>query len=120
MSRLTDGEWKVLDALWDAPAQTLGQILDTLQPQTGWSRTTVHTYLTRMMGKDLVCHDASSPKRYSGNITREMAEREERKGLMTRFYNGSAQNLIASFVKEGTLSQNERAQLRKLLEDMEV
>ena len=48
MWKLTDSEWKVLEALWAGGPQHLGQILGALAPETGWSRTTVHTYLTRM------------------------------------------------------------------------
>ena len=47
MWKLTDSEWKVLEALWAGGPQHLGQILGALAPETGWSRTTVHTYLTR-------------------------------------------------------------------------
>ena len=52
MARLTDSEWKVMEALWQGGPQTLGEVLARLAEDTGWSRTTVHTYLTRMMAKD--------------------------------------------------------------------
>lgn len=61
MWKLTDSEWKVLEALWAGGPQHLGQILGALAPETGWSRTTVHTYLTRMAAKGLVSMDQSSP-----------------------------------------------------------
>lgn len=51
MWKLTDSEWKVLEALWAGGPQHLGQILGALAPETGWSRTTVHTYLTRMAAR---------------------------------------------------------------------
>ena len=65
MWKLTDSEWKVLEALWAGGPQHLGQILGALAPETGWSRTTVHTYLTRMAAKGLVSMDQSSPRRYA-------------------------------------------------------
>lgn len=65
MDRLTDREWKVMEALWQGGPQTLGEVLARLAEDTGWSRTTVHTYLTRMMAKDLVTADTQSPRRYS-------------------------------------------------------
>ena len=48
MWKLTDSEWKVLEALWAGGPQHLRQILGALAPETGWSRTTVHTYLSRL------------------------------------------------------------------------
>ena len=68
MAKLTDSEWKVLNALWAGGPQTLGQVLERLEGDTGWSRTTVHTYLTRMMGKGLVSADEHSPRRYSAAV----------------------------------------------------
>ena len=48
MSRLTDSEWRVLTALWDSGDAALGEVAASLRPDTGWSRNTVLTYLTRM------------------------------------------------------------------------
>ena len=101
MSRLTDSEWKVLQALWAGGAQTLGQVLERLEGETGWSRTTVHTYLTRMMAKGLVTADGRSPKRYSA-------------------YGGSAGKLAAAFLRSASLTREERDELRRLLDEMEV
>ena len=70
MARLTDSEWKVMEALWQGGPQTLGEVLARLAEDTGWSRTTVHTYLTRMMAKGLVAADAQSPRRYSAARSR--------------------------------------------------
>ena len=36
MWKLTDSEWKVLEALWAGGPQHLGQILGALAPETGW------------------------------------------------------------------------------------
>ena len=111
MWKLTDSEWKVLEALWAGGPQHLGQILGALAPETGWSRTTVHTYLTRMAAKGLVSMDQSSPRRYAAR---------ERRDLVDRVYDGSAGQLVAAFVKDGSLSPQEREELRRLLDEMEV
>ena len=120
MSRLTDSEWKVLQALWAGGAQTLGQVLERLEGETGWSRTTVHTYLTRMMAKGLVTADGRSPKRYSAAVTPEECAAQEEKTLMDRAYGGSAGKLAAAFLRSASLTKEERDQLRQLLDQMEV
>ena len=48
MYKLTDAEWAVLEALWEAPGAPLGELVAALRPAKNWSRNTVHTYLTRM------------------------------------------------------------------------
>ena len=37
MARLTDSEWKVMEALWQGGPQTLGEVLARLAEDTGWS-----------------------------------------------------------------------------------
>ena len=91
--KLSDKEWRVLNALWVAPeGLALGAVVDALRPDTGWSRSTVLTYLTRM----------------------------EAKGLVERAYQGSAGKLVAAFLKHEKLTPQERDELRKLLDEMEV
>ena len=120
MTRLTDSEWKVLEVLWKGGPQTLGQVLDALAPETGWSRTTVHTYLTRMMAKGLISADGHSPKHYAAGVTREACAEHQRRDLVDRVYQGSAGKLVAAFVKDGSLNREERDALRKLLDEMDV
>ena len=120
MGRLTDSEWKVMEVLWRDGPQTLGRVVEALAGDTGWSRTTVHTYLTRMMAKGLVQADTHSPKRYSAAVSREDSAASQRRDLVERVYQGSAGRLVAAFVKDGSLSRQEREELKKMLEEMEV
>ena len=120
MPKLTDSEWKVLQALWAGDGQTLGQVLERLEGDTGWSRTTAHTYLTRMMAKGLVEADGQSPRRYSAAVTLEECAAQEEQSLMERAYGGSAGKLAAAFLRSATLTREERDELRRLLDEMEV
>lgn len=120
MTRLTDSEWRVMEVLWNGGGLHLGEILEALSEQTGWSRTTVHTYLTRMMAKGLVTADGGTPKRYAAVVSREQCGEEQRKDLLERVYRGSAGQLVAAFVRDGGLSREEREELRRLLDEMEV
>ena len=104
----------------DPGPQTLGQVLERLEGDTGWSRTTVHTYLTRMMGKGLVSADEHSPRRYSAAVTLEECAAQEERSLMDRAYGGSAGKLAAAFLRSASLTREERDELRKLLDEMEV
>ena len=51
---------------------------------------------------------------------REACAAQERRGLLDRVYQGSAGKLVAAFLKEEKLTAQEREELRKLLDDMEV
>lgn len=120
LRKLTDSEWLVLCVLWNG-YRALGDITAALRAQTGWSRNTVHTYLTRMAEKGLVLIDReSSPHRYSAAVTRAACEAAERRSLLDRVYQGAAGRLVAAFVRDGSLTAAERDELRRLLDEMEV
>ncbi|HIY32039.1 MAG TPA: BlaI/MecI/CopY family transcriptional regulator [Candidatus Evtepia faecavium] len=121
MGKLTEGEWAVLNALWTGDRLTLGEVTAALDPALRWRRNTVLTYLTRMEGKGLVTiHRQEEPHRYAAAVIREACARQERSRLLDRVYQGAAGDLIAAFLKESSISPEERDRLRKLLDDMEV
>ena len=130
MRRLSDAELNVMNVLWggqdagDAELQglTLGEVVDALKPATGWSRNTVHTYLTRMEQKGLVSinRTGSQAHRYGAAVSREDCARRERSNLLNKVYGGAAGDLIAAFLKESKISEEERDRLRQLLDEMEV
>ena len=118
---LSDREWTVLNALWESGGGDLGTLVTMLRPHTAWSRNTVLTYLTRMEGKGLVSIDKSvNPHIYRAIPDRERCQQSERRSFLQRVYRGSAGDLIAAFLKEEPISQEQREQLRKLLDEMEV
>ena len=117
----SDREWTVLNALWECGGAELGTLVTILHPHTAWSRNTVLTYLTRMEAKGLVSIDKTvNPHIYRAIPDRQSCKKSERSSFLQRVYSGSAGDLIAAFLKEEPISQEERDQLRKMLDEMEV
>lgn len=119
--KLSEREWTVLNALWETDGAELGVLVTKLYENTGWSRNTVLTYLTRMEVKGLVRIDKETyPHIYHATVDRESCQQQERQSFLHRVYSGSAGELIAAFLKEKPISPEERERLRKILDDMEV
>lgn len=119
--KLSEREWTVLDALWKTGEAELGTIVEMLLPATGWNRNTVLTYLTRMEAKGLVTiKKDAAPHRYLASLNREDCQAQARRSFLKRVYRGSASDMIAAFLKEEPISQEDRDHLRKLLDEMEV
>lgn len=118
--KLTDAEWSVLDVLWSGDRFSLGELTRALEPEHGWSKNTVYTYLVRMEAKGLVSIDRSQEKPYAAAVSRDACAREARDKLLQKVYGGAAGDLIAAFLKESHISPQEAARLRQLLDDMEV
>lgn len=118
--KMTESEWSVLEVLWSGERFALGEIIKRLEPITGWRRNTVFTYLTRMEKKGLVSIDRSLEKPYAAAVRREDCAMVERNDLLSRVYGGATGDLVAAFLKESSISTEERNRLRQMLDDMEV
>jgi len=118
---LSEREWLVLRALWDIGAAELGELTEALRQDTGWSRNTVHTYLTRMETKGLVRIDKEAyPHIYRAAVDRLTCQAWERHSFLHRVYDGAAGDMVAAFLREGPITARERDRLRLLLDEMEV
>ena len=74
-----------------------------------------------MEAKCLVTIDKTpAPYRDQAAVDRVACAAQERQGLLNRVYQVSAGKLVAAFLKEEKLTAQEREELRKLLDDMEV
>ena len=121
MTKLSDREWTVLGVLWDLGGAALGDVTQALKEETGWSRNTVQTYLTRMEAKGLVAFDGSGyPRRYRAALDRESCMAQARDNFLNRVYQGSTGDLVAAFLKEKPISAQERDALRRLLDELDV
>ena len=54
---LSDGEWKLMNKLWDASPRTITELTAALREETGWSKNTVITMLSRLDAKQAVYYE---------------------------------------------------------------
>lgn len=121
MTKLSEREWTVLGVLWDGGGAGLGEITQALRGETGWNRNTVLTYLTRMEAKGLVAIEKEGyPRQYRAALSREDCQAQARDSFLRQVYRGSTGDLVAAFLKEKPISEEERRELRRLLDEMEV
>ena len=48
---LSDGEWRIMNLLWENPPQTIMELTRALEKDKGWSKNTVITMLNRLEAK---------------------------------------------------------------------
>ncbi|MBO5283749.1 MAG: BlaI/MecI/CopY family transcriptional regulator [Lachnospiraceae bacterium] len=116
---ISESEWQVMKILWRSYPLTLPEILDRLQ-ETGWSKTTIQTYLARLVKKG-----ALSTKRqgkgylYYPAVSESDCQLAESRSFLSRVYNGSLTRMVMGFVNSGNLSQEELDELKKLIAQQE-
>ena len=126
-TKISESEWQIMEQIWayqesmdsgnqaDGYGITQPALMELLGKK--WNKNTVHTFLKRLCEKGFleVVRD-TSPHRYVSLVSREVCEKEERRSFLDRVYQGSAGRMVAAFVRDGDLSEEDVRELRKLLE----
>jgi BlaI family transcriptional regulator, penicillinase repressor len=113
----TDGELEILNILWDAAPRDLGAIRTALQTKRPVAPTTVATMLKLMREKGLV-ERSDGPRGYLWSA--KVSRRAARAGLLSKLldlaFAGSARGLVAHLLEEGKLSDQDREEIRRMLD----
>lgn len=117
MKELSAAEWNVMESLWEKSPKVGSRIVADLAESVGWSRSTTLTMLKRMTEKGLIaCEDGEYMKTYRPLLEREEAAQKETESFLDRVYHGSLSLLVNHFVEKQSLSQEEIAELRRILD----
>lgn len=116
--KLFDSERRIMDLLWREGDCTAKRLAELLSAQVGWSKTTTYTVLKKCIDKGAVerkdpgflCHPL---------ISLEQARAFETDELISKLYDGAADQLVASILGRGGLSRAELDHLRRLIDTLE-
>lgn len=117
-SQPTDGELEILNVLWDQGPSELGAIHAAMNEHRQVALTTVATMLNVMLGKGLV----SRKKRgrayaWSPRLSHTRAARGLVGKVIDGVFDGSAQRLVAHLLEDQKLTDAERNEILRLLQD---
>lgn len=113
---LSNSEWKLMNALWEQAPCTITQLVALMKADTGWSKHTVISMLSRLEAKGAVAyHSGDRAKQFYPVIDRAEAQMEETQGFLSRLYGGSLGLLVNTMAKEKGLSKEEIDELYEIL-----
>ena len=105
--------------LWSHAPQTLPEILHQLR-QTAWSKTTIQTYLARLVKKGALRTERQGKGYlYYPAISESDCRMAESRSFLSRVYDGSLSQMVMGFVKSGDLSPEELRELKNLIAQQE-
>ncbi len=115
---LSDGEWKLMKLLWEESPLTIARMVEALENDTGWSKTTVFVMLKRLMAKGAVSVDDSGRSQlYSPLISKSRISEEATVSFIGKIWDGSVSMMISALSDRHRLSDEEIARLRAIIED---
>lgn len=114
---LSDNEWKLMGRLWERSPRTITELTADLREETGWSKNTIITMLSRLEAKGAVRHEEGVwAKAYYPAVDRETAARAETESFLGKVYGGSLGLLVSAMVESRALTGEDLAELSAILE----
>ena len=114
---LSDNEWKLMGRLWERSPRTITELTADLREETGWSKNTIITMLSRLEAKGAVRHEEGArAKAYYPAVDLETAARAETESFLGKVYGGSLGLLVSAMVESRALTEEDLAELSAILE----
>ena len=114
---LSDSEWRLMNRLWDRSPMTITELTAALREDTGWTKNTVITMLSRLEAKGAVRYEEGGrAKQYFPTVDREDAARAETESFLSKVYGGSLGLMVSNLVESHALTEADIAELSAILE----
>ena len=116
MVSLSDGEWKIMNWLWESEGKTITELTAVLQDETAWDKHIIITMLNRMEKKGAVAHKkVGRAKVFYPIVPRGEVSMQETRGFLQKVYRGSLGMMVNAMVQDEALSGEEIQELYDIL-----
>lgn len=119
--RVTNGEWNLINCLWEESPRTLMQMVPILKERVGWSKSTSATMVRRMSEKGLIGYDTKGHTKYFyPRVKKEDVVVQETRDFLKRIYDGSVGMMMSALVRQNDLSKEDIRELQEILREAEA
>lgn len=118
---ISESEWRVLRCLWKQSPLEIKDLVAMLVEETGWNANMIRTLVLRLQEKGAVGSQKGSRYYQYFPVAREKeCVLSETRSFLNRVFEGSTVRMIAALTGGGVLTPQQRKEIQKLLDDMEV
>ena len=112
MEKLFDGEYRLMEVLWDSGPVNSTELVHLCEQRLEWNKSTTYTVLRKLKHKGAVCHEDAT---VTPVLTRERAIREE--GQRLEDWAGGLTNFMVAFMSGRKLTEQEALELKRLIDE---
>lgn len=113
-----DAELEIMKVIWKAKEPITSLDIGKEVEDKGWKKTTIATFLTRLVEKGVLSADKQGKLYYYTPLISEKEYRKSQtKNLIKTLYNGSVREFAVSFFEEQKLSDKDIQELKAFFED---
>jgi BlaI family transcriptional regulator, penicillinase repressor len=115
---LTDAEHRIMSVLWDLSEATVGDVVERIEGPSRPAYNSVLTLLRILERKGYVRHEKQGRAfTYAPLVNRVEARRGALSHLLSRFFNGSREQLMMDLLGHDEVDPNQLAQVKTLLNE---
>lgn len=117
---LSEIEYELMNYFWSNGTLSFLEILEYCNDKChyNWAKTTLHTYLTRLIKKGVLNADfVGHRKFYSPKISKEELAQRYAEQFLKKDFGGSISQLLLSLTYKSKLSEGEVAELKKIIDE---
>jgi BlaI family penicillinase repressor len=118
---LTEGEWAIIQAVWDNQPCAAPTVQEVLQGEKAWTYSTVKTMMDRMVAKGLLKTERiRNLILYSAAVTRKAAQHSEIMRAAKRAFDGALTPMMQFLLDGNKLSKDQLAELEAMIKNKRV
>ncbi|MBR3753192.1 MAG: BlaI/MecI/CopY family transcriptional regulator [Ruminiclostridium sp.] len=111
---LTLADHRLLELVWQSEPVPSAQLCKLAEASLGWKRTTTYTVIKRLCDKGCLKNEAAV---VTSLVERSAVQQADGQEVLQRSFGGSLPNFLAAFLKAGTVSDQDAAEIEKMLEE---
>ena len=116
MEKLFEGEYKLMEVLWEHAPVNSTKLVALCKDQLGWSKATTYTVIRRLSERGIIQNENTI---VSSLISKEEAQSSRLEEMVEETFEGSMPAFIAAFSKSRKLTKKEVDQLQALIDSFQ-
>jgi len=117
---ISDAEWQVMNVVWQEQPVEAQQVIDELAASNDWTAATIKTMLHRLVKKQVLTFERDGKRYlYSARVRQSDCVRSASRSFLDRVFGGAAAPALMHLVKTSKLTDDEIAEIRRLLDTKE-
>lgn len=118
--QISDAEWRVMQVIWESSPITANEVIGQLEPDTDWKPKTIKTLIRRLVDKKVLgFHKEGKAYLYYPLVSENEGIRVETNNFLKKVFNGSLNLMLASFIDEQRLSEEDIKELKRIIDSRE-
>ena len=111
--KLCESDFRFMDIVWENEPVSSGRMVELCLDKLGWKKSTTYTVLKKLCEKGFAKNEASL---VTSLVSRNKVVAFESERVVERTFGGSLPSFLAAFLGGKTISEQEAAELKKLID----